>query len=98
MELKHGWFPQREPKPLEYPTCAGCKQPIVRTLPVRERGLVAHDPRCLKRAVRIQEQDTPINLATGRAVVTEVMREGGLAVYGYRWPVSVASLGGLEVG
>ena len=43
-------------------------------------------------------QDTPINLAGGRAVVTEVMREGGLAVYGHRRPVSAANLGGLEVG
>lgn len=56
MEPKQGWFPQRKPKPLEYPICAGCKQPIVRTLPVREQGLVAHDARCLKRAVRMQEQ------------------------------------------
>ena len=45
-----------------------------------------------------KEADTPINLASGWAVVTEVMREGGLAVYGHRRPVSVASLGGLEVG
>ena len=42
--------------------------------------------------------DTPINLVTGRVVVTEVMREGGLAVYGPRYPVSFASLGGLEIG
>jgi transposase len=51
-----------------------------------------------KRWSWLKHLDTPINLATGRAVVTEVMREGDLAVYGHGCPVSVASLGGLEVG
>ena len=37
--------------------------------------------------------DTPINLALGSVVMTEVIREGGLAVYGHRRPVSVARWG-----
>ena len=55
MELKHGWFPQREPKPLEYPVCAGCKMPIIMpyfvTKQTEDGTIIAHDPLCLKRAL-----------------------------------------------
>lgn len=56
MELKHGWFPQREPKPVEYPTCAGCKMPIIMPYFVIEQTddgtTIAHDQLCLKRALK----------------------------------------------